>query len=101
MDHRHRDVLPWEWNPSFSCAASGADLTNDQWDAVIEILSKPAELIPFLDIALSKGFGAGMEEGCLRYSRHCQRWITHSGEQFVLENFLPFTASASADFCYV
>ncbi|SPX08772.1 aromatic amino acid aminotransferase [Escherichia coli] len=29
---------------------TGADLTNDQWDAVIEIL-KARELIPFLDIA--------------------------------------------------
>ena len=39
---------------------TGADLTNDQWDAVIEIL-KSRELIPFLDIAY-QGFGAGMEE---------------------------------------
>ena len=39
---------------------TGADLTNDQWDAVIEIL-KVRELIPFLDIAY-QGFGAGMEE---------------------------------------
>ena len=39
---------------------TGADLTNDQWDAVIEIL-KARELIPFLDIAY-QGFGAGMEE---------------------------------------
>ena len=29
---------------------TGADLTNDQWDSVIEIL-KARELIPFLDIA--------------------------------------------------
>lgn len=34
---------------------TGADLTNDQWDAVIEIL-KARELIPFLDIAY-QGFG--------------------------------------------
>lgn len=39
---------------------TGADLTNDQWDSVIEIL-KARELIPFLDIAY-QGFGAGMEE---------------------------------------
>ena len=39
---------------------TGADLTNNQWDAVIEIL-KARELIPFLDIAY-QGFGAGMEE---------------------------------------
>ncbi|WP_105457862.1 aromatic amino acid transaminase, partial [Escherichia coli] len=39
---------------------TGADLTNDQWDAVIEIL-KARELIPFLDIAY-QGFGAGMDE---------------------------------------
>ena len=39
---------------------TGADLTNAQWDAVIEVL-KARELIPFLDIAY-QGFGAGMEE---------------------------------------
>ena len=39
---------------------TGADLTNDQWDAVIEILNA-RELIPFFDIAY-QGFGAGMEE---------------------------------------
>ena len=39
---------------------TGADLTNDQCDAVIEIL-KARELIPFLDIAY-QGFGAGMCE---------------------------------------
>lgn len=39
---------------------TGADLANNQWDAVIEIL-KARELIPFLDIAY-QGFGAGMEE---------------------------------------
>ena len=39
---------------------TGADLTNNQGDAVIEIL-KARELIPFLDIAY-QGFGAGMEE---------------------------------------
>jgi aromatic-amino-acid transaminase len=39
---------------------TGADLTNAQWDAVIDVL-KTRTLIPFLDIAY-QGFGAGMEE---------------------------------------
>ena len=39
---------------------TGADLSNDQWDVVTEVL-KARELIPFLDIAY-QGFGAGMEE---------------------------------------
>lgn len=39
---------------------TGADLTDAQWDSVIEIL-KARDLIPFLDIAY-QGFGAGMEE---------------------------------------
>ena len=39
---------------------TGADLTNPQWDAVIEVL-KARNLIPFLDIAY-QGFGAGMED---------------------------------------
>lgn len=39
---------------------TGADLTDPQWDAVIEVL-KARNLIPFLDIAY-QGFGAGMEE---------------------------------------
>ncbi|MEP9186037.1 aromatic amino acid transaminase [Enterobacter ludwigii] len=39
---------------------TGADLTNTQWDAVIDVL-KMRNLIPFLDIAY-QGFGAGMEE---------------------------------------
>ncbi|WP_058912432.1 amino acid aminotransferase [Entomohabitans teleogrylli] len=39
---------------------TGSDLTNSQWDAVVEVL-KARELIPFLDIAY-QGFGAGMEE---------------------------------------
>ena len=64
---------------------TGADLTNDQWDAVIEIL-KARELIPFLRYCLSR-IWCRYGRGCLRYSRHCQRWITRSGEQFVLENF--------------
>lgn len=39
---------------------TGSDLSNEQWDRVIEI-AKARELIPFLDIAY-QGFGAGMEE---------------------------------------
>lgn len=39
---------------------TGADLTDAQWDSVIEIL-KARDLIAFLDIAY-QGFGAGMEE---------------------------------------
>lgn len=39
---------------------TGSDLTDAQWDAVVEIL-KTRQLIPFLDIAY-QGFGAGMEE---------------------------------------
>lgn len=39
---------------------TGSDLTDAQWDVVIEIL-KARNLIPFLDIAY-QGFGAGMEE---------------------------------------
>ncbi|GGD37753.1 aminotransferase [Franconibacter daqui] len=39
---------------------TGSDLTNEQWDAVTDIL-KARELIPFLDIAY-QGFGAGMED---------------------------------------
>ncbi|MCT4702923.1 aromatic amino acid transaminase [Enterobacteriaceae bacterium H20N1] len=39
---------------------TGSDLTDAQWDAVIDIL-KARDLVPFLDIAY-QGFGAGMEE---------------------------------------
>ena len=39
---------------------TGADLTNEQWDRVVEVL-KAQQLIPFLDIAY-QGFGAGMED---------------------------------------
>ncbi|WP_368893706.1 aromatic amino acid transaminase [Kluyvera ascorbata] len=39
---------------------TGADLTNEQWDGVVEVL-KARDLIPFLDIAY-QGFGAGMQE---------------------------------------
>ena len=39
---------------------TGADLTNAEWNGVVEVL-KARDLIPFLDIAY-QGFGAGMEE---------------------------------------
>ena len=39
---------------------TGADLTHDQWDGVVEVL-KARDLIPFLDIAY-QGFGAGMDD---------------------------------------
>ena len=39
---------------------TGADLTDAQWDRVIEVV-QARELIPFLDIAY-QGFGAGLEE---------------------------------------
>lgn len=39
---------------------TGADLTNGQWDAVIDVI-KDRNLIPFLDIAY-QGLGGGMEE---------------------------------------
>ncbi len=55
---------------------TGADLTNDQWDAVIEI-SKPASLSHSLILPIKDLVPVG--RGCLRHSRHCQRWITRSG----------------------
>ncbi len=39
---------------------TGADLTNEQWDTVTEVV-KSRDLIPFLDIAY-QGFGGGMED---------------------------------------
>ncbi len=57
---------------------TGADLTNNQWDAVIEIL-KPASLSHFLILPIKDL--VPVWRGCLRHSRHCQRWITRSGEQ--------------------
>ncbi len=39
---------------------TGSDLTNAQWDGVVEVL-KARDLIPFLDIAY-QGFGGGMEQ---------------------------------------
>ncbi len=63
---------------------NGADLTNDQWDAVIEILKARelfhSSILPIKDLV-------PVWKRMPRYSRHCQRWITRSGEQFVLEIF--------------
>jgi len=39
---------------------TGSDLTNAQWDAVVQVVAE-RELIPFMDIAY-QGFGAGMEQ---------------------------------------
>ncbi len=39
---------------------TGADLTNEQWDAVLEV-AKEREFLPFLDVAYL-GFGDGLEE---------------------------------------
>lgn len=39
---------------------TGSDLTNTQWDRIIEV-AKERDLIPFLDIAY-QGFGAGLNE---------------------------------------
>lgn len=39
---------------------TGADITPEQWDAVIDVLSERA-LTPFIDVAY-QGFGAGLEE---------------------------------------
>ncbi|MBC8948040.1 amino acid aminotransferase [Xenorhabdus sp. TS4] len=39
---------------------TGSDLTNDQWDQVVQV-AKERELLPFLDIAY-QGFADGMEE---------------------------------------
>ncbi|SFO04018.1 amino acid aminotransferase [Xenorhabdus japonica] len=39
---------------------TGSDLTNDQWDQVVQV-TKERELLPFLDIAY-QGFSDGMEE---------------------------------------
>ncbi len=63
---------------------NGCRLTNDQWDAVIEIL-KARELIHFLILPIKDL--VPVWKRMPTPSRHCQRWITRSGEQFVLENF--------------
>lgn len=70
---------------------TGADLTNAQWDAVIEIL-KARNLIPFLDIAY-QGFGAGMEEDA-----YAIRAIASAGLPALVSNSFSkiFSCTASA-----
>ena len=58
---------------------TGSDLTDAQWDAVIDIL-KTRDLIPFLDIAY-QGFGAGMEEDA-----YAIRAIAHAGLPALVSN---------------
>ncbi|MBG2575735.1 aromatic amino acid transaminase [Klebsiella oxytoca] len=58
---------------------TGADLSNAQWDDVVEVL-KARHLIPFLDIAY-QGFGAGMEEDA--YAIHA---IARAGIPLLVSN---------------
>lgn len=58
---------------------TGADLSNAQWDDVVEVL-KARNLIPFLDIAY-QGFGAGMEEDA-----YAIRAIAHAGIPLLVSN---------------
>ena len=58
---------------------TGADLTNAQWDQVVEAL-KARNLIPFLDIAY-QGFGAGMEEDA-----YAIRAIANAGMPMLVSN---------------
>lgn len=58
---------------------TGADLTPEQWDQVIEIL-KARELIPFLDIAY-QGFGDGMEQDA-----YAIRAMDRAGLNFIVSN---------------
>lgn len=72
---------------------TGADLTHDQWDGVVEVL-KARDLIPFLDIAY-QGFGAGMDDDAYAIraiaDAVCRRWsATRSPKSS------PCTANASA-----
>ena len=58
---------------------TGADLSNAQWDRVVEVL-KARNLIPFLDIAY-QGFGAGMEEDA-----YAIRAIANAGMPMLVSN---------------
>lgn len=58
---------------------TGADLSNAQWDQVVEVL-KARNLIPFLDIAY-QGFGAGMEEDA-----YAIRAIANAGMPMLVSN---------------
>ena len=71
-----RDIVllhPCYHNPT------GADLSNAQWDQVVEVL-KARNLIPFLDIAY-QGFGAGMEEDA-----YAIRAIANAGMPMLVSN---------------
>lgn len=58
---------------------TGADLTPDQWDQVIEVL-KQGQLIPFLDIAY-QGFGQGIDEDA-----YAIRALDKAGLNFIVSN---------------
>lgn len=72
---------------------TGADLTREQWDRVIEVLIG-RELIPFLDIAY-QGFGRGLDEDA-----YAIRAIASAGLTALVSNsfskIFRCTASASA-----
>jgi aromatic-amino-acid transaminase len=58
---------------------TGADLSNAQWDKVVEVL-KARNLIPFLDIAY-QGFGTGIEE-----DTYAIRTIANAGIPMLVSN---------------
>lgn len=58
---------------------TGADLSNAQWDDVVEVL-QTRNLIPFLDIAY-QGFGGGMDDDA-----YAIRAIAHAGMPMLVSN---------------
>lgn len=58
---------------------TGADLTTEQWDRVIEVL-KARDLIAFLDIAY-QGFGQGLEQDSYAF-----RALERAGMTFIVSN---------------
>ncbi|WP_353173374.1 amino acid aminotransferase [Acinetobacter rudis] len=58
---------------------TGADLTNEQWDQVIDVC-KQGELIAFLDIAY-QGFGQGLEQDA-----YAMRAFDRAGLNFIVSN---------------
>lgn len=58
---------------------TGADLSNEEWDQVIEVLTEK-DLIPFLDIAY-QGFGKGLEEDA-----YLIRALDRAGSNFIVSN---------------
>lgn len=58
---------------------TGADLTDEQWDALVPVL-KERKLIPFLDLAY-QGLGHGLEEDI-----HAVRAMVEAGLEFLLSN---------------